>query len=160
MLFRANGHDVSVVEVEIMLEYLVAWSRWGYFGNGSSFLSTYPTTFPPRVSLPLSWASLSQQHVHHASMYKRKIDCDPREKSSAPRYADIMPLIQGRQVEVTRPSVLGYPDLRRTQAKKVVSRGRKTLDMRNETKWIAEMLRLTCTPHREIGLTPRCFDLD
>ena len=143
-----------------MFHDLIALSSFACFENCSSFLSTYPTTCPPRVSLPLSRACLSQQHVHHASMYKRKIDCDPRKKSSAPRYADIMPLIQGRQVKVTRPSVLGYPDLRRTQAKKVVSRGRKTLDMRNETKWIAEMLRLTRTPHREIGLTPRCFDLD
>lgn len=116
------------------------------------YASPYLPILPPPLSthaiFSLLRPSSGQQYPHHASMYKeRSISISEKQRTSLCRHHTP---IQGRQVEVTRSAVLGYPGLVEAN-KEMLSRSRKTMDMRNEKRGIAKMLHLICAPR---GLRP------
>ena len=131
----------------------------------SIYLYPYPYPSPPRAISP-SRPSPTQPTQ---ACTKKRIDFafGPR-KTSAPRYADITPPIQGRQAGRTIKQAWPYSNnilvlmkskQERKRKKSGISQSYKTLDMRSEVKVIAGLLRVVM--HITWGLgTPECSGLD
>ena len=116
--------------------------------DASPYLPIYPPSFPPKPSSPFSGPlQVNSIPITQACTRKDRSRCSKKQRTSLCRHHTP---IQGRQVEVTRSAVLGYPGLVKAN-KEMVSRSCKTMDKRNEKKGIAKMLHLICAPR---GLRP------